>query len=279
MNKQSIKGITLIALVITIIVLLILAGVSIAMLTGPNGLLTQASDAKTKTSESGAKEKVQIAVASSWGENGFDAEKFETEVGRFDGEITPGEEEFPIKVTVDGQNFEVSNEGVVTEKGKNTSGGDTVTPGVKVTGSNKTYENNGTAVIPVGFSIVPGLDDVSQGLVISDDENDTEENKDNIVANGNQFVWIPVTDSNSYVRNIDYPKNFTGDIIDDADYLPTLEGVKIPSEIKAEPEKEKYLVTHKGGFYISRYEAGDGLATSLTYRIIILVKQMLKKRQ
>ena len=34
------KGITLIALVVTIIVLLILAGVSIATLTGPNGLLT-----------------------------------------------------------------------------------------------------------------------------------------------------------------------------------------------------------------------------------------------
>ena len=39
------KGITLIALVITIIVLLILAGVSIAMLTGSNGILTQANRA------------------------------------------------------------------------------------------------------------------------------------------------------------------------------------------------------------------------------------------
>ena len=36
---EKAKGITLIALVITIIILLILAGVSIAMLTGPNGLL------------------------------------------------------------------------------------------------------------------------------------------------------------------------------------------------------------------------------------------------
>ena len=43
------KGITLIALVITIIVLLILAGVSIAMLTGQNGILTQANTAKTDT--------------------------------------------------------------------------------------------------------------------------------------------------------------------------------------------------------------------------------------
>ncbi len=41
-SKNS-NGITLIALVITIIVLLILAGVSIAFLTGNNGILTQAN--------------------------------------------------------------------------------------------------------------------------------------------------------------------------------------------------------------------------------------------
>ena len=43
------KGITLIALVITIIVLLILAGVSIATLTGEHGILTQANNAKERT--------------------------------------------------------------------------------------------------------------------------------------------------------------------------------------------------------------------------------------
>lgn len=43
------KGITLIALVITIIILLILASVSIAMLTGENGVLTQAIKAKSET--------------------------------------------------------------------------------------------------------------------------------------------------------------------------------------------------------------------------------------
>ena len=43
------KGITLIALVITIIVLLILAGVSIATLTGDNGIMNRAKGAKEKT--------------------------------------------------------------------------------------------------------------------------------------------------------------------------------------------------------------------------------------
>lgn len=54
------KGITLIALVITIIVLLILAGVSIAMLTGDNGLLTKANNSKTETLKAEAVEKINI---------------------------------------------------------------------------------------------------------------------------------------------------------------------------------------------------------------------------
>ena len=55
--KES-KGITLIALVITIIVLLILAGVTIATLTGDNGVLTKAESAKTETENASAEEKV-----------------------------------------------------------------------------------------------------------------------------------------------------------------------------------------------------------------------------
>ena len=60
--KEREKGITLIALVITIIVLLILAGVSIAMLTGENGILKKASDAKETYAISQAKEKVELAI-------------------------------------------------------------------------------------------------------------------------------------------------------------------------------------------------------------------------
>ena len=50
-NLKQEKAITLIALVITVIVLLILAGVSIAMLTGDNGIITQAQKAKEKTEQ------------------------------------------------------------------------------------------------------------------------------------------------------------------------------------------------------------------------------------
>ena len=56
------KGITLIALVITIIVLLILAGVSIAMLTGQNGVLTRATDAKEDTAVAEAVERINMEL-------------------------------------------------------------------------------------------------------------------------------------------------------------------------------------------------------------------------
>ena len=56
------KGITLIALVITIIVLLILAGVSIAMLTGDNGILTRANDAKEDTAVAEAVERINMEL-------------------------------------------------------------------------------------------------------------------------------------------------------------------------------------------------------------------------
>ena len=54
------KGITLIALVVTIIVLLILAGVSINMLIGQNGILNRATEAKEKTEEAKLKEQSML---------------------------------------------------------------------------------------------------------------------------------------------------------------------------------------------------------------------------
>lgn len=56
------KGITLIALVITIIVLLILAGVSIAMLSGENSILKRGNEASINTAISSGKEKVALAI-------------------------------------------------------------------------------------------------------------------------------------------------------------------------------------------------------------------------
>lgn len=56
------KGITLIALVITIIVLLILAGVAIAMLTGENSILTRASDSAVVNEIAAKKDRADLAA-------------------------------------------------------------------------------------------------------------------------------------------------------------------------------------------------------------------------
>ena len=62
--KKKDKGITLIALVISLIVLLILASVTIAALSGNNGILTKAKETKEKTEIGEEKEVVELATIS-----------------------------------------------------------------------------------------------------------------------------------------------------------------------------------------------------------------------
>lgn len=57
------KGITLVALIITIIVMLILAGVSISLVVGDNGVLTQAQDVEPKQVQATLKEAISLANA------------------------------------------------------------------------------------------------------------------------------------------------------------------------------------------------------------------------
>ena len=61
-TKEKNRGITLISLIVTIIILLILASVSIAMLTGENGIIIQANKAKEQTIISTEKEAIQLMM-------------------------------------------------------------------------------------------------------------------------------------------------------------------------------------------------------------------------
>ena len=65
------KGITLIALVISIVVMLILAGVTVATLTGDNGLLTKAGEARNTNIEAEGLERLQLAVMASRDDRGI----------------------------------------------------------------------------------------------------------------------------------------------------------------------------------------------------------------
>ena len=69
-KKRKNKGITLIALIITIIVLLILAGVTMSFVVGDNGVLTQAQKAKIRSDQTSAQEDVDIEVVGSYDDEG-----------------------------------------------------------------------------------------------------------------------------------------------------------------------------------------------------------------
>ena len=60
-KTKSMKGITLIALVVTIIVVLIFVGISISMLTGENGILKNVANARENSEISNEKEYIKLA--------------------------------------------------------------------------------------------------------------------------------------------------------------------------------------------------------------------------
>ena len=121
-NKRLEKGITLIALVITIIVLLILAGVTISMLTGDNGLLTKAQNAKTQNDKASIKEQIELAViASRMNDNlnaRIDTTALETELNKINElniESKGQGDDLPWTVTVKGFKFQIKEDGTIEE--------------------------------------------------------------------------------------------------------------------------------------------------------------------
>lgn len=79
-SKHNQKAITLIALVITIIILLILAGITIAALTGENGILTRAKHAKIETTKAQLKEEIELEIMNIQIENKNDQTKVREQV-------------------------------------------------------------------------------------------------------------------------------------------------------------------------------------------------------
>ena len=130
MKRTKQNGITLIALVITIVVLLILAAVSIATLTGQNGILTRANDAKTSTEIAEEKEKVQLSTIGALAEElggEIDIDKLRTELGKYfqdekydvqEGVNEDGTEGYIVTITQNnpnGRKYFVDKNGNVTE--------------------------------------------------------------------------------------------------------------------------------------------------------------------
>ena len=165
--KQE-KGITLIALVVTIVVLLILAGVSVNALFGNSGIIEKAKEAQNKMNQATQKDLDAINELNNWidgkingssGENttggnttgGDDTsttQKISTLVGKVVDKNTKAEDAYGNKITIP-KGFKVLAKGTSTES------------------ASYTYSGNN----------IPAVQD---GIVI---ENGTD---------GNQFVWVPV---------------------------------------------------------------------------------------
>lgn len=114
------KGITLIALIVTVIVLAILVGVSIGMIAGNNGIMNKTIDATDKTNQLTAEEKVETEVANSYGKNGnIDLDELNENLkNNIKGIELNGSpisdsnkiESLPVTVVVDGYEVEIKDE-------------------------------------------------------------------------------------------------------------------------------------------------------------------------
>ena len=170
------------------------------MLTGNNGVLTQAKSAKENTRVGEVQEKVKLAAQAALTDNlgnGIEKEKFQEELNNM---FTQGEQvglEYDetnkkYTVTVDKYEVEVSNMGAVGEAKEAT-----IQAKLTLTYKNteqKAGENVAKVVdknvpIPTNFYYVGGTKDT--GVVISDNIADENQGVDSNLS-GNQFVWVPV---------------------------------------------------------------------------------------
>ena len=262
--KES-KGITLIALVITIIVLLILAGVTIATLTGDNGILGKANDAKTQTEQAKEDENLKIAIAGSYGTDGKLnlkdlKDNLENQGINYDKNNTG----FPLEVTVNGEKKKIDANGNIIEsiqslKTKGTVFKDTTT-------LEDTYGNQVT--IPKGFKIADdSATEVTGGIVIED------ATYTNTI--GSQFVWIPVGTGENAIKKANketvdialgrysFTKNSDGTVttseFSDRDYTEDTtasHNSNYKNAIAKDIEAFETSVKNNHGYYIGRYEAG-----------------------
>ena len=209
-NKRLEKGITLIALVITIIVLLILAGVSIAMLTGENGILKQATNAKNATDKSEFEEQVSLAVmAAKTNKTGsINTSDLETELNKISGvEITKSaNNELPWTVKKGSYEVTITAEGTITTNttGKDDSKKDEDTKidyGTKKPAEDtRTVIEQATSAKPEGSTIDSNTNS-DTGIVMID-------------GNQNEWVWVevPATVFTSATSSTDYD-NIKADLI------------------------------------------------------------------
>ena len=222
------KGISLIVLIVTIIVIIILAAAVILTIT-KNNPVSSAKEATFKEDMTSIQDELSMYLSKKYTDNptSFDKSSVNLSGDAMVAEL-PSTKKYKDKVSViKGKlvwNGETENNTEYKWFSEVTDGATKKSESVRSEWKEKIAEEVEGVPVPKGFTYKEGTKDT--GLVIKDD-------------NGNEFVWVPATES-TYRKDTSFPG-----------VTPTRDDT-LPNGIKDETAD----VVKYGGFYIGRYEAG-----------------------
>ena len=240
--KKEVKGITLIALVVTIVVLLILSAVAIGLSIGDNGIIKQAQDATDRWKEGSQQEQNAL------GDLAYFINSSTQGPQELSVTVSQTENSFTIKVELEEENPNMEYEYYVDGELKSKTNSNEYTQEVNL--------EEKEPYIPTGFTHTTG--EVDSGYVIKD------------TNNGNEFVWVPVAGKKYtvYVKASDGRNNYQSDEIEIAvsELTRTLKSTGLTYDNWYEEEGNvqdkksiayfKKSVAENAGFYMGRYEMG-----------------------
>lgn len=254
-NRQE-KGITLIALVVTIIILLILSGVALGLVAGKEGILNRAKEVVDKSNKISLQEEIELEIASlriAYHEN---KEEFALEEEYVKNKLqAPGVDTSKGKVILDGESLKIDEVEIGTYREGIVTIGNAVNSGNTTAGKNDKSKNRALSGETNGYSYKNPI--IPQGFVAVDEGDAIWKYTDNQTVEGwnnglviqdeleNQFVWVPI-DGEGVIYELLSEKENT---VHDVDAYPS--GV----------EDELDQISSYGGFYVARYEAGKSTAS------------------
>ena len=218
------RGISLIVLIITIIVIIILAAAVILTIT-KNNPVSSAKEATFKEDMANIQDELSMYISKKYTDNPTSFDKSSVNLSG-DSMVTelPSTKKYKDKVSVVEGNLILNKNKVNSEEKKWFNEVIGNTSNVKEEWQDTIASVKYGVPIPIGFTYKEGTKDT--GLVIQDEK-------------GNEFVWVPATES-TYIKDTSFPG-----------YTPTGDDT-LPNGITDETAD----VVKYGGFYIGRYEAG-----------------------
>ena len=219
-NKQE-RGITLIALVVTIVVLLILAGVSISLVLNNNGVIGKAKDARDQYAEAQTNDEKQLNEVSDW----IDTKVGDTTGGNGNGGNGGGSSTLPTTETtkpyIPGDTFTVV-------------AGTTLDNGLTIQDATENGNQYVWVEVPKTATVYP-----TAGLNITEFTTDDYTNIENDLH----------TYTSTYRNGTSYNDEWDEDTDNTADWYT-------PEQYIVQKQKMLKSVYQNGGFWVAKYEAG-----------------------